>query len=146
MQNELPIGDGYYTNRYAALREYVVQCSSFHRTFGSTLPVKSGTDQRLLDLEKFLSYFQGWHDSCNATASNARRSEFIPHNQCFYDIKLTVAATCTFIRHTSAAFPGSYICLSKLNQDCCDTTSSTCGRILGLGQTAALVNAPQARG
>ena len=40
--------------------------------------------------------------------------------QCFYDIKLTVAGTCTFVRHHLSKFNGNFICLSKLNQDCCE--------------------------
>jgi len=108
-------------------------------------------------LEASLSYFQAWHDSCNAGGSSERRGEFISHNQvlivqvcvcmcvcvrvcvrvhfilhlslllwhwcvrqCFYDIKLTVAGTCTFVRHHLSKFNGNFICLSKLNQDCCE--------------------------
>merc|ERR1712153_153675 len=41
-------------------------------------------------------------------------------NQCFYDIKLTVAGTCTFVKYFLSKFPENFICLSKLNQDYCE--------------------------
>jgi len=122
MQHESPHKDDdqHYIKRFSALKRYVLNCAKYFTAFQKTRPVKVADDQSLLDLEASLSYFQAWHDSCNAGGSSERRGEFIPHNQCFYDIKLTVAGTCTFVRHHLSKFNGNFICLSKLNQDCCE--------------------------
>ena len=127
--------DAHAEKKLAATREFVTQGHSFFSTFQDTTPIYNGDHPNLAKLEAVLFYFQSWAEESGAENSGKEgKHKFIPHGECFYDIKLTIISVITFIKYylgcgsalgqmveSFGIKAGSvFVNLSKLHQDYCE--------------------------
>lgn len=113
------------TQRLSGLRRFVLLCHQAYKEFQDPKAIYSSADARFAKMARVLRGFEQWHDGV----------EFIPHDKCWYDLKLTLSAPVVFTRfylenpmlpqfRSSTRGRGGLgencINLTQWNQDCCE--------------------------